>query len=814
MGATRIPDRNQADKLFSVGTQNGSKFLRRILRPSTARRLGFWVLLGSACVLAASLGFVLKGARESVLARSSEAMATLTTAAANTLAARTSGVETSARVVSATIGHQLDNPAFIESLLQTIAAAHVEVAGLVAAFEPGAVPGQAAEYAPFYAHVGAELVHRDLAGDPGNYRDAEWYRRAVKCPSGCWGRPFHSHSRDQLLINFGVPIVDAGNRIAGVLNVDVPQQWLQDAVNEIDLGPASFGYLISEDGIFLASPNATSVATSIFDRARDSGTPELAGIAQRMMAGETGTQTYVSPTLHVRARTFFTRVPESHWSLALVVPENLFFRNAREVFLRSALIGLLGLTALGLFIWLATRRLLAPLGQLADKADHVARGELDFRLDAPRRMDEIGRLTQSFIGMRDELKQHIAELTEATAARERLQRELEIAQHIQESMLPSGHFLGPGAHPFELQAMLRPARIVGGDLYSYVSRGDRICFLVGDVSDKGFPAALFMARTITVANTRAATVEQPEELLRQLNVELCAGNEDCMFVTMLCGILDRTTGQLALASAGHDAPIRVGRHGAGAIAVETGPPLGLEVDAAYPRADTQLAADEALVLFTDGVTEARDPEGGMYGEERLLAALAREGDPEPAALIAAVIADVTTFMRDAPLADDLTVLALRCDGIAPAGQDMTIELGAQLPEVGVALDRIDAWLAGHGIGREPRDDVRVALEELMVNALSYGFPNGSEAARLRVALALDAAALRVEISDNGIAHDPFDRPPPDLDAAHDDRAPGGLGVFLVTQLAASYAYRRDADWNRIELRFVTRRASTAREDRT
>jgi phosphoserine phosphatase RsbU/P len=780
------------------------RLLRRILRPSMARRLGFWVLLGSVCVLAASLGFVLKGAREAVLARSSETMATLATAAANTLAAKTSGLETTARVVSATIGHQYEDRAFIERLLQTIADAHVEVAGLVAAFEPGVVAGTGAEYAPFYAHG---FPHRDLADDPDNYRDAEWYRRAAACPAGCWGRPFHSHSRDQLLINFGVPILDPDGRRLGVLNVDVPQQWLQDAVNAIELGPASFGYVLSEDGTFLSSPNASSIAISVFDRARDSGTPALAEIAKRMMAGETGTETYVSPTLRTQVRTFFTQVPGSRWSLAVVVPEDLFFHNAQRIIRDSALIGLAGLTALGLFIWLALRRLLVPLAQLADKADHVARGELDFRLDRPRRQDEVGRLTEAFIGMRDELKQHIAELTEATAARERLQSELQIAQHIQESMLPSGHHVGGGSYPFELQALLRPAKVVGGDLYSYVNRADgRLCFLIGDVSDKGIPAALFMARAITAANARAPTVGRPDELLRQLNRELCQGNDNCMFVTMLCGVLELATGRLELASAGHDPPIRLGRQGATPIEVETGGPLGLDEDNAFPRAETQLAAGESIVLFTDGATEAHAADDAFYGEQRLLALLAKSCDHDPGAVIAALADDITAFTRDAPLADDLTLLVLRWYGAAQVSPDLTISLGAQLTDIAAALDRIETWLAQRNVDAERRADVRVTLEELMVNAADHGFPEGAGAARMDIELKL-GDDLCVEFADNGIAHDPFAQEMPDIHADHDDRPIGGLGVFLVTRLTTDYAYRRDGERNRIELHFAARPVS-------
>jgi sigma-B regulation protein RsbU (phosphoserine phosphatase) len=222
---------------------------------------------------------------------------------------------------------------------------------------------------------------------------------------------------------------------------------------------------------------------------------------------------------------------------------------------------------------------------------------------------------------------------------------------------------------------------------------------------------------------------------------------------------------------------------------------------AFPSAQAQLEPGETVVLYTDGVTEALDPDGTLYGERRLFDALA-QCDPQPAGAIAALVADVAKFTRDAGQADDLTLLVLRWHGASARARTLTLEIGAQLAQVAAALDRVDEWLAGHAINAELRGDVRVALEELLVNAVGYGFPQGVEGAQLRTLLTLAAGTLHVEFTDNGIAHDPFARPPPDLDDSEDDRQHGGFGVFLVTQLASDYHYRREGDRNCVDLRFV------------
>ncbi|HET7064610.1 MAG TPA: SpoIIE family protein phosphatase [Rudaea sp.] len=776
--------------------------LHRILHPNTARRLGSWVLLGSVCVLAASLAFVVFKAQSAVRAQRGESLTALANASASAVAARTVGVEMAARVVAAAIGRRLDNPDFIEDMLADTVVAHADIGGVAAAFEPDAVAQVRSLYAPFYTRKGDATVRRDLAEDSTPYREAPWYRHASGCERGCWGEIFQSQSRGETMINYGVPIRDATKRIVGVVNVDVRQRWLQSVVDSARPSPASFAFLLSETGQTLADAKPERVGTPIFEWARKAGAPEVTATAQRMLAGETGATEYFSPTLGIPVRTFFTPVPGSRWSLGIVVPYSTYVRDSQRLFFIAVAVGSAGLAALGLFVFLSVRRLLAPLAQLAVSADHIARGELDFRLDPPRRADEVGRLTQSFVRMRDELKQHIGELTEATGARERLQSELEIAQHIQESMLPKNHYVGAGAYPFELNALLSPARVVGGDLYSYVVRRDgRLCFLIGDVAGKGIPAALFMARTITSANSRATAIEQPEQLLRQLNADLCAGNDDCMFVTLLCGVLDVASGRLMLASAGHDAPIRVGEGGATRIELETGSPLGLYPDATFPSAQAQLAPGELIVLYTDGITEAFDPDGALYGEQRLFDILAQCDRLSPAGVIEAIVADVAAYTRDAAPADDLTLLVLHWRGASAPERSLTFEIGAELAQVGTLLGRIEEWLLLHAINAELRCDVRVALEELLVNAVEYGFPHGAERARLRTMLTLDAGTLHVELTDNGIAYDPFSRPPPNLDIDHDDRDPGGLGVFLVTQLASEYHYRRAGERNRIDLSF-------------
>ncbi len=246
----------------------------------------------------------------------------------------------------------------------------------------------------------------------------------------------------------------------------------------------------------------------------------------------------------------------------------------------------------------------------------MATGNLDGEIPTVEARDEIGRLAGAFHHMRDSLKTYIRDLKETTAAKERLESELEVARRIQADMLPKGTAGGPG-EGFELGATLVPARAVGGDLFNYFRDGPRLFFLVGDVSGKGVPAALFMARTKTLFEAVAAREGDPGAVLAAANHNLCTDNDAGMFVTAVCGVLDLASGEITFALAGHDPPVLVPAEGdPESLQVEGGRVLGLIEGSDYPVNRLRLGHRDALVMFTDGVSEAQNADGGFFEIDR------------------------------------------------------------------------------------------------------------------------------------------------------------------------------------------------------
>jgi sigma-B regulation protein RsbU (phosphoserine phosphatase) len=251
---------------------------------------------------------------------------------------------------------------------------------------------------------------------------------------------------------------------------------------------------------------------------------------------------------------------------------------------------------------------------------------------------------------------------QTAAQKERMEGELNVARDIQRSIVPTIFPPFPEREEFDLHATLEPAREVGGDLYDFFLFDDeRLCLAIGDVSGKGVPASLFMAVTITLLRAAGARSADPAKVLAQVNAPLCRGNDAAMFVTLFYSVYDIRTGELTYSTGGHLPPCVVRAAGGVETAARTtGPGLGISPSAAFGAASLHLQPGDALLLFSDGVTEAMDARQRMFGTERLEAVLLETGTAGGAqGLLTAVREAVDTFAAGAEQYDDLTLLGFR-----------------------------------------------------------------------------------------------------------------------------------------------------------
>ena len=351
-------------------------------------------------------------------------------------------------------------------------------------------------------------------------------------------------------------------------------------------------------------------------------------------------------------------------------------RQLGEALVTSILIGF-GLFALSMALgWLLVSRTVEPLVRLTAFTRNMERrsfqpdeDEIAAMQDIGRKHgDEVGSLADAMAGMIARLQRYLVEVEEATAARERVEGELSAARDIQIGMLPRASPPFPHRHDLDIFALLEPAKHVGGDLYDYfLIDEDRLFFVVGDVAGKGVPAALFMAMTTTLFKAHALSAGSTGEVLERVNRELARDNAAEMFVTIFAGILDLRDGTVEYSDGGHEAPFIVRADGAvERLAKHQGMALGVFEDVAYKTDRFTLGAGDALVLFTDGVSEATDADDMLFTTGRIESALATVRTRHSAQRISEGLAEsVRGFVGAVPQSDDIAILTVCYEGNVP-----------------------------------------------------------------------------------------------------------------------------------------------------
>ena len=765
---------------------------------SLAWRLALWVLAGATLVFVASGYLLFRMVGHTLLEQAQRESGALASQGSSLIQQRLDDITHTSQVLASVIGPR---PLDAAPLIHDALAGDTDIASLAAAFVPGSDAAREAGQSPFVDRQSdGTLAHRNLFDDPRPYWVAAWFRQGLACSQGCWHPVFWSQSRHRLLVSYSAPMRAEGKAI-GVINADVTLDWLQGVLLSVQLPAGAHAFVIDQQGTYLANDAVEQVGkkadAALLDQLRAPRTVAAPANAHRLSwQGE-------------RAWIYDESIKGTQWKWVVAMPEEFIYAQVRHAFMAVLVLGALTLLLLGLVVMITIRRMLAPLGVLAERAELVARGALDFALPRVRGHDEVGRLTHAFDKMRLELAAHLRELTRVAQEQARLASELDIARQIQTALLPGQHYLDARCQNFELFAVLKPARTVGGDLYSYfMLPNQRFCFMVGDVADKGIPAALFMARTITLAKAMASRTQSPQQLLQLINQDLCSNNDSCMFVTLLCGFLDVATGHLTLASAGHDPPVLWGNHAPRWLPVVSGPALGLDEDASFPMVRMRLKPGDTLLAYTDGVTEATNMVLEQYGGDRLLARLGQfhdTGDDTGHGDAAKFLAeDIEAFSTGHGQSDDIALLALRWShaGLDKGTPMLDLVFSASLEKVFATLDLCVETLHEAGIRSDVRDDVRLVLEELMVNMVHHGKPHEGEGT-IGLRMMIVQEAVLVELNHNGAPFDPLQFHPPVLSGDLADRDDdGGLGIHLVRAMSSELNYTHDEDGNHLQLRFA------------
>lgn len=688
-----------------------------------------------------------------------------------------------------------------------------QVYGMAVALLPELKPVDWPGAAPYAYRTPSGLDYLDLGEQDDGYLSQDWLHLPRYLGRGSWSEPY-VWSTGVKMVTYSEPIElmdpDGGSRFAGVVTIDIDLGWLDEALAKLPVGTKGYGLIMTHRGTYLSHPMSTVVFNeSVFSIAEARADQSLRQLGQRMVSGEPGLIPWVSWAQGEPSWLAWYPLATADWTVGTVVSQAELKAEIRHLSQQDALIGLIGTGVLVLAIWLVGRSITRPVQALSAAATTLAAGNLDAPLPAPRGQDEVAQLTYSFLKMRENLRHYIADLAETTAARERIAGELRIAHSIQMDLLPKRSPALFARADLDLFADMEPAREVGGDFYDFfLLDAERLVVAIGDVSGKGVPAALFMAVTRSYLRAAFRADDDPGRALDRVNEDLAEGNDSCMFVTLFCAVVRLADGQMAYANAGHNPPAVIDAQGhLEWIAKPSGPAAAVIPGSRYATGHYRLKPDAALLLYTDGVTEAMDREDRLYGVERLARCMSTLSDVDCKAAVSLLLADIRAHAAGTEQSDDITILMLRRiarghemtmkttdEGVA----ELCLSLANHQDDLGAALDQLDLFLEKQCATPRFALRVRLVIEELVTNTIKYGYDDANEH-RISLVLTLDKPA-RLRIEDDGHPFDPTVQTlATPLNAALEERPIGGLGLHMVRAETTSLSYQRCDGINRLDL---------------
>lgn len=547
----------------------------------------------------------------------------------------------------------------------------------------------------FAAASGFSLTVDAISGHKTDYLDCptrSWYQQAMAKNGLIWTDVFEDTMGRGLAITCATPYEDGNGNVRGVVAFGSTINMLSENILETQIGQTGYVFVVNDQGQTIISPNISRDENGnlIRESLLDSDDPQLKTVGQAIVDGQTG----VRQVEFEGRQVYMAYHPMSvlPWSVVAVMDvdevmapavtnqDNIqamadgtvdgIDRAIQTVLVLVALVCVAAVAVVAMASIALARKLTTPLSHLLEGVERIGGGDLTTQLEV-HTGDEIETLANAFNHMTASLQQHIRDLTAVTAEKERIGAELNVATKIQKDMLPNIFPAFPEQREFDIYATMDPAKEVGGDFYDFFMVDDtHLAVVMADVSGKGVPAALFMVIAKTIIKNQALTGESLDQVFQRANDQLCENDGEGLFVTAFMGLLDLKDGGFTYVNAGHNPPL-LRRKGGTYEYLKLDPGFvlaGLE-GMTYDTAHLTLAPGDTLYLYTDGVTEALNPEEELFGEDRLRAAL---NDPQAihlpvAQLLPYLRAALEQYARGAEQADDITMLGITYRGSQPEG---------------------------------------------------------------------------------------------------------------------------------------------------
>ena len=627
---------------------------------SFATRLSIYILSFTLIVFATIMGLFYKYSLEKVTNYAIERTHGLLSNIATEITNQLGSVETTINQSVWVLEENIHQPDSLHHIITSIIKNNPLIVGSGIAFVPDYYKEKGKYFMPYVSFSSNKIAYQILGSQNYDYPCMDWYLipQLLKQPN--WSEPYYDDGGGNFIMStYAKPLFDSDGKLVAVYTANISLTQFTDSISLLKPYPSSYTYLISRNGSFLTHEDRSKILNeTVFAESFATDNQAQEQIGRDMLAGKTGTMRFNN--LGTDSYAFYTAIPETGWSVCTVCPSRIILQELDSTSRKIIYTFLIGILILLIIVYSIIRRLVRPLEQFSQSAREIATGRFDVTLPQVHSKDEIKDLHDSLAYMQKSLSAYVSELKETTAHKERIESELSIAREIQMGMIPKIFPPYPDRNDVDLHAILHPAKEVGGDLYDFYMDGNRLYFLIGDVSGKGVPASLFMAITRSLFRTLSHQVDSPAKIVTEMNNSISNSNESNMFVTLIVGILDLSTGKMKICNAGHNPPILI--HPDKHISFLEFPTqifVGVIDSSTYTDTEITLEKGSKLFLYTDGVTEAENAEKELYGDEKLQKVLSDNASSDVRTIVDVIVTSIADHVQEAEASDDLTILLIQ-----------------------------------------------------------------------------------------------------------------------------------------------------------
>lgn len=610
-----------------------------------------------------------------------------------------------------------------------------------------------------------------------------------------------------------------GEELVAVAGVKVYLELIKNSIERTVIGEDGYALLVNEEGKIVTVGKSTDEIAAYMNQKidlRECGNRLLEEAAENIVVGKSGyrkiymdgKEAYVAYTPLGRLNLSFVAVTDLDEVIAPAKESqniilDLTEKTAAELDGRIKrtqwyFVRFLGISLVFIYMFstVFTKILTAPIKKLTGEVAKIDGGNLDYRIRI-NTGDEVEELAWAFNHMTAKIQNYIKNLAVVTAEKERIRTEIEVAAKLQADMLPKVEGAYAKRKEFTLAAFMRPAKGVGGDFYDFFFLDDNhLGVVMADVSGKGVPAALFMVISRTLIRDNVLKGMPLERTAMEINESLCVNNPNGMFVTAWMGVLTISTGELSFVNAGHCRPVIRHLDGTCSYIRELGGLVlaGME-GVPYKEAKIRLQDGEALLLYTDGVTEATSTKEELYGEDRLKRICESVSDNAPQKLVETIWIDVEKFQGAAEQFDDITMLALSYHGDGFVKRSVKPVIN----ELQKYISFADAYLKEQELSQDIIHKIQIAIDEIFSNICYY-----SQATECVMGIRMEENKVIFYFEDNGNPFNPLLYAEPDVEEKSENRPIGGLGIYIVKKQMDLVEYEYLQEKNRLTC-YITER---------